>query len=72
VGSSSSLLMLFSTNYQEIDLEGAFKLFTTAKLNDVKPHNSSLCNLLSLVAGLGDQGSGNDYFENKHSALSLI
>lgn len=41
-------------------MEQAFVLYLVAKEFDIKPQNHALCNLLSLVAGLGDQGSGLD------------
>eukprot|EP01035_Chromulina_nebulosa_P025750 gene25750-33629_t len=43
---------------RELDLENAYVMYQEAKAKAVKPNSSTFCNLLSLVAGLGDQGSG--------------
>ena len=41
-----------------MDLEGAFSAYKTAVEFEAVPSSETFCNLLSLTAGLGEQGSG--------------
>ena len=44
-----------------MDIENAFMAYQESKINFIFPSPSTYANLLSLAAGFGDQGSGNNY-----------
>jgi len=50
--------LIVSRCCRDLDLEGAFSAYKTAVEFEAVPSSETFCNLLSLTAGLGEQGSG--------------